>query len=170
MGKVKIASYDEHFSIVRRLKKGIVRQHYLVEETLKDYKLVRAIAIEKAKLGASVDIMPTLHEYDPLRNIVFPDAKGSTNADLRINGVLYEVEQPTKPKKINNLKHRISNGASQADYVIIDLIESVSLGHLVRVCKGRFIDHLDLKIIEFRFAEEFIVMKREDYFKKKRHS
>lgn len=110
-------------------------------------------AFEKARMGAKVDIMPVLDRKDILRKVIYPDAKGHKNADLRIDGSLYEVEQPTKPGKINNLKHRIDEGAAQANSIIINLIEGISIKFAKRVCKGRFIDHPDLKTIEFRFVE-----------------
>lgn len=154
--------YEDCFKIIGGFGKGIVRQSYLVNESVKDYPLIKAIAIEKAMKGAVVDIMPILHINDPLRHVHFFDAKYSKNPDLRIDGVLYEVEQPAYPNIINNLKHRIDAGAGQADHVIIDLIESVTVGYLYRVSKGRLIDHDELKVIEFRYQSEYIVMRRTD--------
>lgn len=155
-------SYDSYFFVLEEFETGTVRQHFLVNESYIDYLLIKTIAFEKAKRGAKVDIMPVLDRKDISRRTIYPDAKGYKNADLRINGSLFEVEQPTKPGKINNLKHRIDEGAAQANSIIINLIESISITYAKRVCKGRFIDHPDLKLIEFRYHGNYIAINRKD--------
>lgn len=154
--------YDSYFFVLEEFETGVVRQHFLVKESYIDYCLIKAIALEKARMGAKVDIMPVLDRKDILRQIIYPDAKGNKNADLRINDSLFEVEQPTKPGKINNLKHRIDEGAAQANSIIINLVESISTKFAKRVCKGRFIDHPELEVIEFRYCGHYTIINRRD--------
>lgn len=149
-------AYSQHFDIIAEFEKGIVREHAKVNKAKPDFELNRKIAFEKAALGHIVDIMPELTEHEnELRAIIFPDAKGFKNADLRIDGILYEVEQPQNPNHFNSLKHRISGGARQADYVIIDLVLAISIGSMMRACHSKFPDYKDLQLIEFRYENEY---------------
>lgn len=146
---LRLMPYESQFTTIFS-EGGIVRQHFLVDETASDYKTVLTIAREKAASGKVVDIMPTLEMDDFARPIIFPDAKNARNADLRINGTLTEVEEVKKMPRLNTLKHSIAEASHQADYVIIKLPEKVDYELLKRVANGRFIDHKSLLVIEFR--------------------
>lgn len=143
-------TYDKEFEIIVQIGTGQVRRHFLVNVNANDYQYIENIAIEKAQQGTQVDIMPTLGNVnDPLRDIIFPDAKYAKSPDLRINGELWEVEQPTK-NKLNTVKHSIDEAAGQANYVIINLIHEGNENFMKRVAIGRFKDHVNLQVIEFR--------------------
>lgn len=157
-------NYDGQFAVVETFQTGgILRRHFLVNEKYIDYEVVYTAGRRKAELGCLVDMMPELHSKDRLREIVYYDAKEFKCPDLRINGVLHEVENPSKPQEYNNLKNRIAEGAGQADMVIVNLVEEIGINHRRRVCKGRFIDHPNLLIIEFLFENDFIVVERGEF-------
>lgn len=139
---------------------GCVRRHILVNSHAQDYIYLEVIALEKGKMGMYVDILPTLAATDPLRNILFPDAIGSKCPDLRINGELWEVKQPTNPRSLNNIKHTITAGAHQSNRVIINLVEKFDDQYLFRIAKGRFKDHKNLEVIEFRYEGVYISFRR----------
>ncbi len=117
---MKLMSYNAQFKLIDETDKGHVRRHFLVDTKTSDYKYIKDIACEKAQQEMKVDIMPTLVENDPLRDVIFHDAIKNRNPDLRINGIPWEVEQPTKPLKQNNLGHSIGAGSKQANHVIIN--------------------------------------------------
>jgi hypothetical protein len=143
---------------------GIVYVHNAVNQVLDDFALNIKIAHDKARRGHVVYILPTLHERDERRAIIFFDSKPLKNPDLRIDDVLHEVEAPTKPGRLNNLKHRISEGAHQANFVILNLETSIDINLMRRVCKAKFIDHKELLGIEFRYKEIYIRFLRGDFF------
>lgn len=153
--------YDAQFDIIKTFSQGIVRRHKLIDTAANDYNILEIIASEKALTGLQVDIMPTLgNADDPLRNIIFYDSIYAKSPDLRVNGVLTEVENPTNPTKQNNLSHSIGEGASQAHHVIINLPVPLDHYYIWRVSKGRFKLHDDLKRIEFRYKGEYKIFER----------
>ena len=153
--------YDEQFAILYQSGNGLVRRHFLVDINATDYQLLENIAKEKAQQEMRVDIMPTLGNIDdPLRKIIFPDAIYAKSPDPRINGILYEVEHPTKPTKQNNLSHAIGAGASQAHYLIIIVNHPIGYQYMARVSKGRFKLHKELQVIEFRYNSDYQIFTR----------
>ena len=146
-----LPSYDSQFIILFESGEGYVRRHVLVDINASDYSHLKIFAYEKAIAGMNVDIMPILIESHPLRSIIFFDAIKNKNPDLRIDGVLWEVERSYNSENINNLKHAIDEGSRQADHVIIDLSHEISQSFMFKVAKGRFKDHSNLKVIEFRY-------------------
>ena len=147
--------YDSQFALLEQTREGWVRRHMLVSEQGADYAYLKELAGEQARKGAKVDLLPILHESDPTRATIFPDALPRKSPDLRINGLLWEVERPLNPKSLNNLKHAIDAGAKQAGHVIIYLMEEISEQHMRRVVLGRFKDHKGLKMVVFRYKGQY---------------
>jgi len=141
---MQLPSYDSQFVTLSQHKEGYVRRHVAVDIYTSDYGYLEEIAIEEARMGKKVDIMPTLVANDPLRAVIFPDLIPNKNPDLRIEGVLWEVERSSDSLKINNLKHAIDEGSNPADCVIINLSDDIDFNFMVRVVKGRFKDHINL--------------------------
>jgi SPP1 gp7 family putative phage head morphogenesis protein len=162
---LKNLPYDSQFSVLEKYGNGNVRIHPLVNRNDNDYETVYRIAKEKALLGHKIDILPT-HQYDDIvRDILFHDAKKGKSIDLRIDGILWEVERSTNSLNINNLKHAVGAGSHQCDNVIVALSQQVDGHTLSRISKGRFIDHKYLKIIEYQYGENFVTHNREDFLK-----
>ena len=141
--------------------KGFVIRHP-GKDNINDRELVQTIAIEIAKRGHSVEIMPELNDGDPARQTLVKDAKkGIKNADLRVDGKYVEIKQPENPPySYNALSRNIGRARNQADHVIIDLIESVDKDLLYRAAKGRFKTHADLKLVEFRHKGKYMFFDR----------
>ena len=142
--------YDQQFNQVEKYNNYILCEHKLVDKNANEYSTNLLIAREKLMQGNNVDIMPVLKQKNFLRKIIFPDAKGNTNADLRINGELVEIEEPKSALKFNALKHSIDAGSHQANHVIVKLNNQIDKAILKRLAKGRFIDHKNLHTIKFR--------------------
>jgi 1-acyl-sn-glycerol-3-phosphate acyltransferase len=148
--RYKMLLYDQQFYELEKHNNHVLREHKLVDKNANDYPANLLIAREKLMQGNNVDIMPVLNQKSSLRKIIFPDAKGNTNADLRINSMLVEIEEPKSALNFNTLKHSIDAGSHQANYVIVKLNNHIHQATLRRLAKGRFIDHKDLHTIEFR--------------------
>ena len=71
---------------------------------------------------------------------------------MRVDGVFVEVKRTTA-STLNTLKHAVDNASKQADNVVIVLMEDADKSFLNRVTKGRFKDHKDLKVIEFKLPD-----------------
>jgi hypothetical protein len=142
---------------------GSVWVHEEIDINAEEYRLNLLIAHDKARRGHCVCILPTLHEKDIRRRQILFDAKHLKNPDLRIDGHLYEVESPSKPYKVNNLKNRIAAGAEQANRVIVELEIFIDINQMRRASKAKFIDHKDLELIEFKYKETYTQFHREDF-------
>ena len=157
---MQLLPYDAQFNLIFRFKNGWIRRHFLVDVNAANYRYIEEIAYEKAQQQMRVDILPTLGNVDdPLRAIIFPDAIFAKSPDLRINGILWEVEQPTKVK-LNTVKHSIDEAAAQANKVIINLKYNVDETFMYRVATGRFKDHKNLEVIEFRYHGKYTLYNR----------
>lgn len=148
----KLMPYELQFNKLNRPgKEGFVREHFLVNRNEVDYNRVRQVSEEFADKGKTVDVLPIIDEKDLAhRNIIFKGGKSLKNPDLRINGILTEVEEVHGAHKLNTIGNAIRHGAKQADYVIVVLNEEVSLTDLNRIQKGRFKTHKNLQGIAFR--------------------
>jgi hypothetical protein len=139
-------NYEEH-------KKGLT-----------DYYKLMNIAIEKAREGRLVHLLPVLRQKDPYRLFVFNGGKPKKCPDLKIDTEFYEVKHPGMKIHLNKLVNNINDGATQADNVIIDLpvdMPDQYPGDLLEdISRGRFLKLLDLKRIEFRFRGEYAVFLR----------
>jgi hypothetical protein len=106
-------------------------------------------------MGKKVDIMPMLQEDDPLRAAFFFASIGFKCPNLRIDGVLWEVEKSSNSLKVNNLKYAIDEGTKQAHYVIVNLSYHIDRSFMYRIIKGRFKDHENLRAVEFRYKGKY---------------
>ena len=152
-----LPSYDSQFITLFESGEGYVRRHIAVDIHASDYSYLEVIAIEKARMGKKVDMMPELLENDPLRAVVFYGTERITNPDLKIDGVLWEVEGSTNSKNLNNLKHAVDEGSKQANHVLINLSAEIPTQLMFRVVVGRFKDHHTLKAIEFRYNGTYTI-------------
>jgi len=142
-----------------------IRIHAKVDTTAPDFEKVMEVARDKAKNGSSVDLLPTLnHENDPLYKELFKGAKPGKCPDLKIDNEFVEVKAPKK-NTINTLKHSIDNASKQADHVIILNPIRNDYKEMKRIAKGRFKDHENLKIIEFKQQGAYYRFTREGQLK-----
>jgi hypothetical protein len=156
--------YNSQFTeLIKFRNGGRLRIHEGINKMELDFRNTLLIAYKKAAQRHFVDVMPILQGNDPKRAVIFPDGKPFKNPDLRIDGMLAEIENLRKAAKMNTLKHRISDGAKQADYVIINLDEIIDINLMRRTCKGRFIDNEHLAIVEFFYKGTSAFFRRDDF-------
>lgn len=157
---LSLMPYDSQFNLVERQGAGLLREHLQVDQQAHDYPALREIGAEYARSGHKVDILPTLNEHNPAREIIFPDAFERKSPDLRIDGKLWEVERANNPKSLNNLKHAIDAGSKQATNVIVQLAELVTMQQMRRAVFGRFIDHALLEEVVITYQGQYWTFKR----------
>lgn len=140
--------------------KGIVRQHFLVDNQKSDYNIVRTVAEEFAQESKLIsDILPEI-DNAAQRQVILPDAKGLTNPDLRINRELHDIKSISSTK-YNTIRNAIDKAYKQVNNVIIDLPQEISLTEMYRISNGRFMDHKGLKKIYFRYNGQYYLSTRE---------
>lgn len=154
--------YDHQFSTTYQNGNGLVRQHAQTDINARDYARVHQIAVDKADAGHKVDIMPELVQTHPARKVIYHDGKPRKNPDLRIDGVLVEVEH-TRKNRTQSISDAIKKGAAQANSVIISIEVPVSEGVLKDVARGRFKTHSKLQTIEYEHDGVYTKFKREDF-------
>lgn len=148
---IKLFPYDMQFDEVEiEGIKGRLRIHKLLKP-VKDYQITLDIATELAMEGKKVDIMPDV-KADPVWGaILFPGGKPGKSTDLRIDGVLWEIESSKRPWNFNNIKHAIDGGYSQANNLIIDTGDfEIDDNTWYRLLGGRFKDHTELQNLTIR--------------------
>jgi len=161
--------YDRQFDILDTPEElpGILRQHFMAETEKPDYARVYKRAVERLTIRQVIDIMPNLpaDSYPVERRIIFPDAKPGMSPDLRIAGTLTEEKGSLNSRNTNNIKHSIDRSSLQADFVIISLSQKVNRDELERLANSRFIDHKDLKVVEYSYEGETIRYERGEFIK-----
>lgn len=161
------ASYRKEFIIVHRFDLGgFVKRHRLVNVNASDYAAVLEVAYDKAMLGYKVFILPELVENDPLRDFLFRGAKNNRCPDLLVDGVFTEVKSPLPQFNDNTINNNIKYAASQANHVIIRLLNDFDPVRLRQIAKGRFMIHNELQIIEFKVKGRYIKCERNKMAKK----
>lgn len=150
------------FKIIDRYEGGgEVRMHAKVNPLAPDFSSVKEVAMLKAAAGNKVDIMPVVDDVNnPLYKALFNGAYPGKCPDLRINGQFEEVKHATNPGSKNNLKHAIAEGSKQASHVIVTFDGVQDEHYLKQVAKGRFIDHKQLQVIEFKNGNSLLKFTR----------
>lgn len=157
---IKLYPYDLQFEPIEEHQyKGRLRKHKLYVPST-DHHEVMQIAGEKASMGMYVDIMPNTNADVTWGKIIFYDAQNfAKSPDLRINGILAEVQKSNNSKSYRNIKTAIEEGNDQANYLIIHLSHKVDKSKLIEATKIKFRDYPHLTQIEFRNKEEYILIK-----------
>ncbi|HYE53639.1 MAG TPA: hypothetical protein VD996_02310 [Chitinophagaceae bacterium] len=141
---------------------GIVWRHRLVEVNGIDYDEVFEVAVDKAMMGCEVHILPILPEDDPLRKIVFANAKDRKCPDLKIDGVYTEIKTPHGELHQNKISNNIKYAHEQADNIILRLNQDFDIQILLRIVKGRFKSHDLLNKIKFKMNGIYYTFQRKD--------
>jgi SPP1 gp7 family putative phage head morphogenesis protein len=149
--------YERRFEVLERFKNGgelLIHADYKPKE---DHDILMAVAREKAKAGRVVHIMPMIHQNDvAMRKLMMGAAKGNANPDLMIDGVLFELKNPTS-KKTKTIAKRITQACQQCDNTIINTVKKFDERQLKHWYDNAKKDHPTLEILEFRYDGDYWV-------------
>lgn len=134
---------------------GRIFRHKLVDHNLDDYKEVWEVAVDKAKIGSIVHILPKLEGNHPDRDTVFQGSKPLKNPDIKVNGEYTEISTPVDVLHDNKIGNCIRHSQKQADHLIIRLLSDYNVLRLGTIARGRFMLHPALKSIEFKLSGEY---------------
>lgn len=130
---------------------GEVWRHELVLQTVDDYSEVYEIAIDFAKDGKKVKMLPIID--DPthhLRDKLFNGCKPNKCPDLCVENKYVDVKTPEPDPSLNALDNNVKKGAKQADIVVIRVLGIVPHWVMERIVKFRFNKHSSLQKIIFK--------------------
>ena len=150
--------YNMQFDILDESEnlKGLIRQHFLVDTSAKDYLRILDLSISKTREEKNlIDILPTLDpsRYPVQRSIIFPDAKEGKSPDFRENKVLWE-EEGIKTFSRRAIKGAVEAGAEQANHVIVSIPKEMKLTfELKDIAMLKFKDYPNLKVIGFKHGD-----------------
>lgn len=123
-------SRNQQFIELSKQGRGRVLEHLLIKKGA-DYTDILTAAKEFAKKGKVAELMPEIYKNEvTIRNIIFPNLKSKTsNPDLKIGGLFYDIKRPKAIKNIVGNANKASNqGAiaiisdSELDKVLTDKI------------------------------------------------
>lgn len=130
---------------------GQVWRHELVLQTVDDYSEVYEIAIDFAKEGRIVKMLPIIDDPNhPLRNHLFNGCKANKCPDLCVDDNYVDVKTPEPDPSLNALDNNVKKGAKQADIVVIRVLGIVPHWIMERIVRFRFNKHLSLKKVIFK--------------------
>jgi SPP1 gp7 family putative phage head morphogenesis protein len=114
---------------------GIVKIHhvaYNLQERNIDYEAMVRISKHLANQGHKVEILPRIHFKDiAWRDQVLPDAKGTTNCDTRIDGMLVEMKSFTTISE-RTMIEKCNDGLLQGDGLLLEFKNNQDLDWLYK--------------------------------------
>jgi len=116
-------------------------EHELIDKKKSDYKLVKNIGIEFARLGKKVKATPLVHfksdEYQSIYKRLIGTKYERKCPDLLINGNFYEVESYTPPFKRDKISGMFTKGLKQSSNIIINNTKGASDRHIKKIIHDR---------------------------------
>lgn len=107
---------DEQFFEKEKHSKGKVLEHLLTKKG-DDYTDILKVANEFAKKGKVAELLPEINQKErTIRNLIFRNLRSKTsNPDLRIGSIFYDIK---RPKAIKNIVGN-ANGASKQGAIAV---------------------------------------------------
>lgn len=106
---------NEQFNLKFEKGKGKVLEHLLIKKG-DDYNDILKVATEYAKKGKVAELLPEIYKDEvAFRNLILPNLISKTsNPDLRIGSLFYDIKRPTAIKNILGNANAASNQAAIA--------------------------------------------------------
>jgi hypothetical protein len=109
---------------------GTFSQYASVDKNKSDYKLVKNIGLEFARMGKTATATPQLHYKSESYKQVYGSLSGTKyyrkSPDLLVNGKFYEVESYKPPFKKEKIGGMLGKGLKQSPNIIINNTKGVS--------------------------------------------
>ena len=120
---------------------GSYSEHIIINKSKSDYKLVKSIGIEFARMGENVKANPDLHVKSKEYDMVYGKLKGTKyygkNPDLLVGNKYYEVESYTRPFKKGKIRKMLNHGLVQSNNIIIDNTKGSSERYIKKLIYNR---------------------------------
>lgn len=103
---------------------GKLYVHQKVDKDKRDYKELKRICLQFAKMGLNVRMTPRLHylsdEYQHIYKSLIDTKYYKKCPDFEANGLFYEYESYVKPWNKRKVKNMISHGLAQSSRIVIN--------------------------------------------------
>ncbi len=147
----------DDFKKVKEFKNGgAYFEHEQIDRRGGDYRMIKRIGGEFARMGIVAKATPKLHFKDPKYKEIYDSIIGTRYdrkcPDLLINGKFYEVESFSGKWTKNKLKRMLSNGLLQSDRIIINNTKGGSDRIIRKLIKAR--EHKIANILEVWLYEK----------------
>ena len=123
------------------INNGIYKEHISIRKTQADYKIVKNIGIEFARLGKEVEATPVVHfkstEYHTIYESLIGTKYYRKCPDLLIDGQFYEVETYTPPFSKNKVRNMLKKGLLQSSQIIINNTKGASDRYIKKLIHDR---------------------------------
>jgi hypothetical protein len=120
-----IMQTDTELKVIKSFKTGGTYSEYKKKKKKKsDYRMVKNIGIEFARMGKQVKVLPTVHFKSDEYKQIFSALDGTKYfrkcPDLFIGEMFYEVESYIPPFKKDKIGGMLSKGLKQSPNIIIN--------------------------------------------------
>jgi len=130
VNKMHLTDKEEHikeadFKTVKTFKGGgVYREHIAFDKKKSDYKVVKNVGIEFARLGQPVKAVPNLHfksdEYKQIYSALEDTKYHKKCPDLLVGEIFYEVESYVPPFKKDKISGMFGKGLKQSPNIVIN--------------------------------------------------
>lgn len=147
----------DDFKKVKEFKNGgVYLEHEQVDRQSGDYRMIKRIGVEFARMGMVAKATPKLHFKAPEYKAIYGSLIGTKYErkcpDLLIDGKFYELESFNGKWTKNKLKRMLSNGLLQSDRIIINNTKGGSDRIIRKLIKAR--EHKIANILEVWLYEK----------------
>lgn len=138
----ELLSTADDFKKVKEFKNGgAYLEHEQVDRQGSDYRMIKRIGVEFARMGMVAKATPKLHFKDPEYKAIYGSLIGTKYErkcpDLLIDGKFYELESFSGKWAKIKLKHMLSNGLKQSDRIVINNTKGGSDRIIRKLIKAR---------------------------------
>jgi hypothetical protein len=138
----ELLSTADDFKKVKEFKNGgAYLEHEQVDRQSGDYKMIKRVGVEFARMGMVAKATPKLHFKDPEYKAIYGSLIGTKYErkcpDLLIDGKFYELESFSGKWAKIKLKHMLSNGLKQSDRIVINNTKGGSDRIIRKLIKAR---------------------------------
>jgi hypothetical protein len=128
---VKTARANTEFKMVKTFNTGgFYSEHIATDKKKSDYKMVRNVGIEFARLGQPVKAVPNVHfksdEYKQIYSALEGTKYHKKCPDLLVGEMFYEVESYIPPFKKDKISGMFSKGLNQSPNIVINNTKGAS--------------------------------------------
>lgn len=132
----------QDFKVIKTFKnKGVYEEHISINKTLSDYKIVKNVGVEFARLGKEVKATPVVHFKSAEYQIIYKSLIGTKYyrkcPDLLVNEIFYEVENYLSPFNKDKITGMFTKGLKQSPNIIINNTKGASDRYVKKVIYQR---------------------------------
>ena len=133
---------QQDFNVIKTFKnKGVYKEHISINKTLSDYKTVKNIGIEFARLGKEVKAVPVVHFKSPEYQKIYESLIGTKYyrkcPDLLIDEKFYEVENYLPPFNKDKINGMFTKGLKQSSNIVINNTKGASDRYIKKIIHQR---------------------------------